>query len=216
MQPNSSNTTELNNNRTSPKTIWLISQDNSLNEALSNHHLLPCAFGATLGEEPAAIIFDPDHHAVKVCSEQIAMYKSRYRNTPLLVYSCWASPESVFPLLKAGADGYLLKTCENLDIEKSIDEAISGVSPLSSEITSIILDSTRRHLPGEVKTFGLKSREIELLQMMSEGLTKKDISQKFDRSVHTIDNHVRKIYLKMDVNNLGEAVGKAFRSGIIS
>ena len=198
--------------------IWLFSQEDSVRERFPNKKVvttIPLGGDGPSDQIPSAIVVDPDHHAVQFCAEMISGLAQSYEDSPILVFSCWQDAESVLPLLKSGATGYLLKNSTEIQLHQAIDGLIKG-SPLSPEIAKILLTTTRRFLPLEVDSFNLKQKEIKLLQLMSEGQTKKEISKALDRSVHTIDNYVRRIYLKMDVNNLGAAIGKAFRTGIIS
>jgi len=61
----------------------------------------------------------------------------------------------------------------------------------------------------------LSEREEEVLRCLVEGLAKKEIADRLDLSVHTIDNYVRRIYRKLHVNTLGGAVAKALREGLV-
>ncbi len=201
------------------ESIWLISQDESIAHRFHrDFDVTTVSVGSDPSAEarPSAIVFDPDQHTVKFSVNQIDELCQLAPDTPILVLSCWADPESVLPLLRSEASGYVLKSDTDARLVEAVREMINGEVPLSSKVSRILLATTKRHLPGDVDNFELKEREIELLQLMSEGLTKKEISEKYKRSVHTIDNHVRRIYLKMGVNNLGQAVGDAFRAGIIS
>lgn len=195
------------------KPIWTIGFTNQLPSS-NIFRFQTCHYGGILESNPGVIILEPDQHGLEFLIDQIHFYKGRLQGVPILIYSSRSDEASVFALIKAGVNGYLLKdTNQNLD--GALQSVLAGGMPLSPEISAILVESTRNLLPSEVESFDLNAREIELLQLMSEGKTKKQISDLNGRSIHTIDNHVRKIYLKMKVNNLGEAVGNAFRAGLI-
>jgi DNA-binding NarL/FixJ family response regulator len=61
----------------------------------------------------------------------------------------------------------------------------------------------------------LSEREREVLQIMAEGLTKKEIAVKLELSIHTVDNYLRRIYRKLHVNTLQGAVAKAMKEGLL-
>ena len=70
-------------------------------------------------------------------------------------------------------------------------------------------------LPPSPAPAGLSDREQEVLRLLVDGLSKKEIASRLDLSVHTVDNYVRRLYKKLHVNTLGGAVAKALRDGLV-
>ncbi len=95
-----------------------------------------------------------------------------------------------------------------------MQEVLHGGAPMSPEIARSVLDRFSRLRPstGAVE---LSERERDVLRLLADGLTKKEISTKLDLSLHTVDNYVRRIYAKLHVNTLGGAVAKALREGLV-
>jgi ATP/maltotriose-dependent transcriptional regulator MalT len=63
--------------------------------------------------------------------------------------------------------------------------------------------------------YGLSERERAVLELVVEGLLKKEIAQKMELSIHTVDSHLRRIYEKLHVNSRSGAVRKAVREGLV-
>lgn len=199
--------------------VWVISHDQSLQQRLHEDlNVIQVDDTDDLKDKtpkPSIIIYDPDERAEEICQFDMATLRKLDVDLPILVLSKQQEEKFVRLMLASGADGYLLKSECDSRIHESLYDLVNQKTPLSPDIASILVKAFRPNLRA-ASNFNLKDREIELLQLLSEGLTKKDISEKYNRSIHTIDNHVRQIYSKMRVNNLGQAVGEAFRSGVIS
>ncbi|MBG89459.1 MAG: DNA-binding response regulator [Verrucomicrobiales bacterium] len=107
--------------------------------------------------------------------------------------------------LKAGADGYLLKSTIQERLAGAISEAMSGGLPLSGEISRALV---KRELnPGASDGFSnLTPREKLVLHEMSEGMVYKEIASKHSISLETVRTHARRIFQKIQVNNRTEAV----------
>jgi DNA-binding NarL/FixJ family response regulator len=118
----------------------------------------------------------------------------------------------------AGADGYLLKDLDSLDIGRQAADALTGGAPLSPSIAAYVLRHLRqqeaRAKPEEADPV-LSPREIELLQLLARGYSNKAAAAEFGISAHTIGDHVKSIYRKLRVSNRGEAMVQAFRSGLL-
>ena len=136
----------------------------------------------------------------------------------ILVLSVLGDQETVLAAVLAGADGYLLKDLDALDIGQQAASALSGGAPLSPSIAGYVL----RHLrgqqeplrPGEADPI-LSPREIELLQLLARGYSNKQAAEELSLSPHTIGDHVKSIYRKLRVSSRGEAVMRAFRRGLL-
>jgi DNA-binding NarL/FixJ family response regulator len=116
-----------------------------------------------------------------------------------------------------GASGYLLKTATLEEIYQSIREVSSGGATLDPNLAHVTLDLIRRIQPvtHEGHDELLTARELEVLQLLSEGYVKKEIADQLDLSVHAIDKRMRRVYNKLQVQNVASAVASALRKGWI-
>jgi DNA-binding NarL/FixJ family response regulator len=134
---------------------------------------------------------------------------------PIMIFSDRTDPVPVITLLKAGARGYLQKSASEAFLIDSLLDVQKGFTPLSPKVATHVLDVALSRQFSNFPDLNVKPREVELIKQLSRGLTKKEISKRAGRSVHTIDNQIRRLYGKLGAGNLGEAVGNAFRLGIL-
>lgn len=127
---------------------------------------------------------------------------------------------TIFDLVRAGIDGYLLKDSDSIDIVRAIRTIYKGESMIHPFIAKKILGEfsqqqreDRNEKAG--KPHGLSGREIEVLQGVAAGKTNKEIASDLALSEKTIKNHIRNIFHKMEVYDRTEAAIKGIREGII-
>jgi DNA-binding NarL/FixJ family response regulator len=116
-------------------------------------------------------------------------------------------------ILRAGARGYLLKDSGAADLVAAIRAVASGESYLSPAVSGAVLDDYRRHATNPIDL--LTSREREVLQMLAEGKTNKEIAGVLNLSVYTVDAHRGRIMEKLNLHSIGELVRFAVRNGLI-
>lgn len=141
--------------------------------------------------------------------DAIAAVKSTHPDVQILVLTLSDDRDTVFRAICAGASGYLLKATDE-DIPEAIRQTHSGGAPLSPQIARLVIDSFTRK-PQPAVDYRLTSRELEILELMVHGRSKKQIADAVDLSFHTVDSHLRSIYRKLHVNNATSAVSKALR-----
>ncbi|MGZ0708891.1 response regulator [Coraliomargarita sp. W4R53] len=115
-----------------------------------------------------------------------------------------------------GATGYLLKMSMLEQITRSIRTVFNGDAFLDPRIATFILQTIQSKLPEsepKVKSL-LSAREVEILRLLSEGLMKKEISERLQIETTTVATHVRRIYEKLEVPNAPAAITKAYKAGI--
>jgi DNA-binding NarL/FixJ family response regulator len=146
--------------------------------------------------------------------EGLRRFKQASPKTEIIIFTVFDDRERVFEAICAGASGYLLKS-ESLErIVAAVREVKSGGAPMTPEIARIVLDRFSRLKPAR-SDIELSIRERDVLRLLADGLTKKEIAGKLDLSLHTVDNYLRRIYGKLHVNTLGGAVAKALRDGLL-
>lgn len=116
-------------------------------------------------------------------------------------------------ILRAGARGYLLKDSVAADVVAAIRAVARGESYLSPAVSNAVLDDYRKHVTNPIDL--LSSREREVLQMLAEGKTNKEIAGVLNLSVYTVDAHRGRIMEKLNVHSINELVRFAVRNGLI-
>jgi DNA-binding NarL/FixJ family response regulator len=116
-------------------------------------------------------------------------------------------------ILRAGARGYLLKDSPAGDLVAAVRAVATGQSYLSPAVSNAVLDDYRRHVTNPIDL--LTSREREVLQMLAEGKTNKEIAGVLNLSVYTVDAHRGRIMEKLNLHSINELVRFAVRNGLI-
>jgi DNA-binding NarL/FixJ family response regulator len=119
---------------------------------------------------------------------------------------------TIFQALKAGACGYLLKRAKQKEILDAIAEVRAGGAPMTSEIARLVVRSFQSAQTSSSKTEGLSSREAEILALIAEGLSNKEIGVRLGISHSTVRTHLMHIFKKLHVRCRTEAAAKYFRT----
>ena len=137
--------------------------------------------------------------------EAIRRIRAARPEQPVLVFTTYDTDADVVRALDAGAIGYLLKDSAPPDIFGAIRDAVAGRSVLSPPVASRVLDRMRR--PDQALT----AREAELLSLLAEGLTNKELGKRLFISEATVKTHLAHIYAKLGVDSRAAAVSIALR-----
>lgn len=116
-------------------------------------------------------------------------------------------------ILRAGARGYLLKDSGEADLITAVRAIARGEGYLSPAISDAVLNDYRKHVTDPIDL--LSSREREVLQLIAEGKTNKDIANALNLSVYTVEAHRGRIMEKLNLHNTGELVRFAVRNGLV-
>lgn len=146
--------------------------------------------------------------------EGIRHFKERAPGVHVIVLTVFDDREKIFNAICAGASGYLLKTATEERIGEALREVLNGGAPMTASIAQKVLERFSQ-LAAPRGEYGLTAREREILELMVEGLIKKEIADRLSLSYHTVDSHLRNIYGKLHVHNRGEAVGKAVKERLV-
>ncbi len=133
--------------------------------------------------------------------------------TKVLALSMHKDGVYVREILKAGARGYLLKDSADSDLVTAVRAVAKGDGYLSPAVSEAVLSDYRKHATEPLDM--LSSREREVLQMIAEGKTNKDIAGALKLSVYTVDAHRGKIMEKLNLHSTGELVRFAVRNGLV-
>jgi DNA-binding NarL/FixJ family response regulator len=216
-------TSEMKFSRLAPVSVWLVEDNhvfrNTVARVLSQVEGMDCsqqfsnaedALDAMLGGDvPDVILLDvelPGQNGI----EAIQKIQSVSPSTRVVMLTVFDDHEKIFKAICAGASGYLLKTSPVDRIVESIHEALSGGAPMTPRVAKSVLEMFSKMVRPK-QDYGLTAREQKILELMTQGLIKKEIADNLSLSYHTVDTHLRNIYIKLHVHNRSGAVAKAFQ-----
>jgi len=162
--------------------------------------------------QPEVVVMDvtmPELNGIEA-TRRIAESAPRSR---VLALSMHKDAVYVREILRAGAKGYLLKdSCEG-DLLQAVRVVARGEAFLSPAISDAVLTDYRKHVTNPLDL--LTTREREVLQLIAEGRTNKEIASSLNLSVYTVEAHRGRIMEKLNLHSTGELVRFALRNGII-
>lgn len=140
----------------------------------------------------------------------------RHPECTIVVTTLFGDDAHVFPALRAGAHGYLLKDQPEERLGAALDGLLRGEPPLSPSIARRLLRAFQPTVPEatpELET--LTAREREVLVLVSKGCRLPELAEKLAISRHTVSDHLKSIYRKLNVNSRAEATLEAARMGLV-
>ena len=132
----------------------------------------------------------------------------------VVILTVFEDEQKISESIRAGACGYLLKSAHPDDIVKAIHEAANGGSPMSPAIASSVVKLLAKMMKPSTPV-ALSPRERELLTLIVDGLTAKEMADRLVVSVHTIDTHTRHLFRKLGVHNRAAAAARALRDRLV-
>jgi NarL family two-component system response regulator LiaR len=147
--------------------------------------------------------------------EATKQIKSTQPSVAILVLTAYDYEQYIFPLLAAGAAGYLLKDVSSRELIHAIETVHKGESVLHPAIARKVLQRFKRSgdNTGEEVTKILTDQEITVLKMAAKGMNNKSIADELSISVRTVESHLASIFSKLNVGSRTEAVIQAMREG---
>jgi DNA-binding NarL/FixJ family response regulator len=133
--------------------------------------------------------------------------------TRVLALSMHKDSVYVREILRSGARGYLLKDSADADLLTAVRAVAKGDGYLSPAVSDAVLTDYRRHVTDPIDL--LTTREREVLQMIAEGKTNKEIAVALNLSVYTVEAHRGRVMEKLNLHSTGELVRFALRNGLI-
>ncbi|MCU0319969.1 MAG: response regulator transcription factor [Flavobacteriales bacterium] len=208
---------------TAPLRISIVEDDNTIRETLRSLFIFeedmePFSVHSNaedalmrLGEHcPDVVIMDinlPGASGID-CVRQLSQ---RCTGTQFLMYTVHDDDHRVFEALKAGANGYILKSSTPDQILDAVRELSAGGSPMSAHVARRLVQQFRPVSTGGTLSDGdLSEREHQVLAQLAQGLLYKEIADKLGISVGTVKQHIHRIYEKLHVQNRTEAVNRYF------
>ncbi|MDN3724374.1 response regulator transcription factor [Aequorivita sp. SDUM287046] len=151
--------------------------------------------------------------------ETTQIVKQKYPHIKIIMLTAFDNDEHIFNAIKAGADGYLLKEINPKDLYEGIVETLNGGAAMNPSIAMKTLKLLRNPIniqnPRDQEEISLSSREVEVLEQLSKGLSYTVIADHLFLSPSTVRKHIENIYKKLQVHSKIEAVQKARNHNII-
>lgn len=144
----------------------------------------------------------------------VRLIKQYYPHIKVIMQTVFDDHDKVFAALRAGAEGYILKSASVMQLAQSIDEVVNGGASMSPGIALKVIRFFGSFTDND--TFvNLTNKETEVLKHLSQGLSYKMVADKMGISYFTVNNHVKKIYEKLQVHSLGEAIALAHKNRLV-
>lgn len=151
--------------------------------------------------------------------ETTQIVKQKYPHIKIIMLTAFDNDEHIFNAIKAGADGYLLKEIKPKDLYDGILDTLNGGAAMNPSIAMKTLKLLRNPIdiqnPRDQEEISLSSREVEVLEQLSKGLSYTVIADHLFLSPSTVRKHIENIYKKLQVHSKIEAVQKARNHNII-
>lgn len=132
----------------------------------------------------------------------------------VVIISMYNNPAVVRSLISSGASGYILKNADKPEFKMAIRKVLDGGRYFSSEITEALAFKSTAEAPILIEV--CSERELEIVKLVSEGMSNQQIADKLFLSVRTVETHRKNIMAKLELNNVAGLVRLAFQQGLIS
>jgi DNA-binding NarL/FixJ family response regulator len=141
--------------------------------------------------------------------EGTRIIRQNFPNVIIIIQTIFEDETNIFDAIQAGAQGYILKSTSTTKLIEAIKEAFEGGAPMTPSIARRVIDAFRK--PISIKKeegFELSEKELNILELLSKGMSYKQIAIESNISYHTVNSHIKKIYEKLHVNSATEAIVK--------
>jgi len=145
-----------------------------------------------------------------------AQIKRTYPSIKVLIFSMHANEEYVLQALRAGASGYLLKESAPQELDVAIGAVMGGDIYLSPPVSRQVVDSYVARTGGAQKTPHLTPRQREILVLVGEGRSTREMAQLLGVSVKTVETHRVQLMERLDIHDVAGLVRYAIRVGLVS
>lgn len=165
---------------------------------------------------PDVVIMDIDMPGINGI-EGVKLVRKKFPGLQILMFTVFDNNEKVFAAIKAGAGGYILKSAEPKNLLNAISEVYNGGAPMTPGIARKVLHQFQHMQPEEGREdYHLSLREKEVLALLVDGLSYKMMAAKLNITYDTVRAHMKKIYEKLHVTSMTEAVAKAINKKLFT
>jgi DNA-binding NarL/FixJ family response regulator len=180
-------------------------------ELVSNSNEL---FSYLTQKQPDILIADYDQPG-HFDATDIYEVRKLYPNIKLLVISSDLNQNRIMSILEKGIEGYLTKECDEGELINAIFALQKGDKFYCNKVINILLNKTLHNGEEDCTPASLSDREAEIISLISNGLTNKEVASNLNISVHTVNTHRRNIMKKLGVNSTSGLVLYAVKAGLI-
>ncbi len=164
---------------------------------------------------PDVVLMDIDMPDVSGI-EGTEIIKKKFPSVHILMQTVFDDNEKVFASICAGAEGYILKKSSPAQIIQAVKDVYNGDAAMTGTIAKQVLQAFREQKFFQTPAnFNLTEKEKMVLLGLVNGLSYKMIAGENNISYHTVNSHIKKIYEKLHVNSVSEAVAKAIKERIV-
>lgn len=179
------------------------------------------AVSACLEFQPAVVLMDVSLPAMSGI-EATKRIKSSQPETKVLILTSLENDDTVFSALAAGADGYCLKDIDESSLQSAIRAIYTGACWLDAVIAKRVLQASTSNMStaglvdrkNDLLKFRLSAREMEILELLVEGLSNDQMAAQLHLSKDTVKTHMRHVLNKLAVADRTQAAVKAIKSGL--
>jgi DNA-binding NarL/FixJ family response regulator len=140
--------------------------------------------------------------------EAVRKLKPLLPATQFVMLTVYEDADHIYNALLGGATGYLLKQTQRADLLRAIEDVHRGGSPMTSNIARKVVQAFREVRPDAAESEQLSPREREVLELLARGYLFKEIADKLNIGVPTVNTYVRRIYEKLHVRSRAQAVAR--------
>lgn len=134
----------------------------------------------------------------------------------VLILTIHNEVEYLIKAVNIGVDGYVLKDSDSSDLKKAICAVYNGDTYIQPNLTPLLKESLRKKAERKAREFDLLTkRELQVLELLSEGLLNKEIAFKLEISEKTVKNHISNIFKKINVSDRTQAAVYAIKNNIV-
>lgn len=144
----------------------------------------------------------------------VSLIKKNFPHIRIIIQTVYEDEEKIFASLQAGAEGYILKNASAEKITQCIEEVYQGGAYMTPSVALRVMQYFSKSFR-QKEEYNLTPKEKEVLRFLSDGLSYKMVADKLGISYFTVNAHIKKIYEKLHVHSLGEAVSLALKNKIV-
>ena len=163
--------------------------------------------------QPSLVLMDIEMPNVNGI-EGVRLIKKHYPQIKVVMQTVFEDEEKIFAALQAGAEGYILKNAPAEKIIQSVIDVNNGGAFMTPSVALRVMKYFN-NTPETINEMNLTTKEKEVLKNLTDGLSYKMVADKMNISYFTVNTHIKKIYEKLQVHSMGEAISYAMKNKMV-